>query len=68
MCLQDYDITQKIGKKQILKQYISNFFIFISKSITGKGYYSTIYQVKHKISGNIFALKKIKMNELSEYE
>ena len=41
-------------------------FKIISK--LGEGAYSTVYKVKRKIDNNIYALKKVKLLNLSEKE
>lgn len=43
-----------------------NDFQFINK--LGEGAYSTVYKVRRIVDGNIYALKKVKLLNLSEKE
>jgi NIMA (never in mitosis gene a)-related kinase len=58
MSLIDFDIVSRLGKLQIL------ILIFLK----GEGAYSSVYQVKRKMDGSIYALKKVKMGKLSDKE
>lgn len=41
---------------------------FENLSLLGDGAYSTVYKVKRKSDGQIYALKKVKIGRLSEKE
>lgn len=53
MSLKDFDIIVKLG---------NNF------NNSGEGAYSSVYKVQRHADGQIYALKKVKMNNLSEKE
>ena len=56
ICLQ---IVKLIRKKMSLKD-----FQFLGK--LGEGAYSSVYKVKRMIDNEIYAIKKVKMNNLTE--
>jgi hypothetical protein len=53
MSLKDFNIIAKLG---------------ISWLISGEGAYSSVYKVKRLADNEIYALKKVKMNNLSDKE
>lgn len=53
MSLKDFNIIAKLG---------------ISLFILGEGAYSSVYKVKRLADNEIYALKKVKMNNLSDKE
>ena len=53
MSLKDFNIITKLG---------------ISLLISGEGAYSSVYKVKRLADSEIYALKKVKMNNLSDKE
>lgn len=51
MALKDFEIINKLGTSLL---------------ISGEGAYSSVYKVKRLADAQIYALKKVKMNNLSE--
>ena len=50
-----------------LRNWVNKTFIIIINKI-GEGAYSTVYKVKRLVDGNVYALKKVKLLNLSEKE
>lgn len=47
---------------------MSNIRDFIPLSKLGEGTYSTVYKVQRRSDGKVYALKKVKMNQLTKKE
>jgi NIMA (never in mitosis gene a)-related kinase len=55
MSIRDFQIISKLG----------NLFFKNSNLFLGEGAYSSVYKVKRKSDGNEYALKKVKLMNLS---
>ena len=59
------EIYPKISNKEDIHSSMSDFELICE---LGHGSFGTVYKVKRKTDGNIYALKKVYLNQLKEKE
>ena len=70
MSLADFELIKKLGKLTIQDfKWLPIFSNYANQnSSKGEGAYSSVYQVKRILDNTIYALKKVKMENLSDKE
>lgn len=61
--LQDFEVIKRLGKYLADLHYLS-----FSCILLGEGAYSSVFKVRRYLDGAIYALKQVKMSNLSEKE